>query len=181
MSYRASADLGRVGEDFVRELMDAAAIENSRNCAESLEELTGWDIKCTLFDLPFTIEVKFDAMEAKTGNIAVEYHNSALNKPSGIMATTSALWLIVLQKPMTAWVCNSDELRAHLTHGKCLRDIRCAGDGNASLKLYRRRELFEELFCRIDELSPWELRDTFVNLLGDDYVKARDKNLACAV
>ncbi len=165
----------------MRRLLDEAAIPNLANSGECLQQKSGWDISGTLNGLRFTIEVKLDEMECQTGNVAVEYHNTDFDTPSGILGTSSNLWVIVLRKPTTAWACRSDELRRHLLHENCLRDIRNAGDGNASLKLYRRRELFEKLFHRIDELAPWELRDVLVNLLGEKYVDARSQNLAHAV
>ena len=49
------------------------------------------------FDISFsdkvTVEVKVDAMAAKTLNAAVEYWDSRRDKPTGILETTAHLWL----------------------------------------------------------------------------------------
>lgn len=181
MDFQQSKPLGGRQESFVSGLLDEASIPNEANLGQGLVRLSGWDIRCQLNGSDFTVEVKFDAMESRTGNVAVEYHNTDFDTPSGILATTSTLWVVVLQQPQTAWVCRVSDLKTHFLSEPCLRDIPHGGDGNASLRLYRRKDLFEKLFHRLDDLPPWERRETFVNLLKENRVDNRTSKLANAV
>lgn len=124
-----------------------------------------YDLHCKLDDLDFTAEAKFDQMEAKTGNIAVEYYNTKQCKPSGIMATTADLWCVVLQDPVTIWICQVPDLREFLQRNKPYREVVNAGDDNAALKLYCRDIILPAVFTMVDELHPAELTDTIRGML----------------
>jgi hypothetical protein len=49
-----------------------------------------WDIR---FVNGITMEVKLDAMAAKTLNAAIEFWDTRRDKPTGILETTASLWL----------------------------------------------------------------------------------------
>jgi hypothetical protein len=40
-----------------------------------------------------SVEVKVDSTAVRTGNLAIEYWNTSLNEPSGILSTKANLWL----------------------------------------------------------------------------------------
>lgn len=122
-----------------------------------------WDVEAVL-GRTFTIEVKYDAMEARTGNVAIEHYNTRACKPSGISATTSDVWAIVLQSPTTVWLARTSDLR-HYFETVAGREIACGGDGNAAMRLYPRHELFDAIFHRADELAPWDMCSLLLNLL----------------
>lgn len=165
---------GRVGEDSVRRLMDWAGVHTAMNESDRHAILKTHDIRCSLYGIPFSIESKYDSMQAQTGNIAVEYHNPVTDKPSGIMATTSDLWAIVLE-PGEIWICRTDDLRNFFASEKYVRQIKRAGDGNASIRLFKSEHLLSSCCKRIDNISPWDVLDVLVNLLGKKFELARNK------
>ncbi len=78
------------------------------------------------------LEIKCDALAAKTGNLAVEYWNLELNTPSGILGTTANFWLhLVCEKyGFTAYEFDTSVLRRLVieegqirTHGNALFKI----------------------------------------------------------
>ncbi len=158
-NFRKTLKEGRKGEEALARLLKAAGI----SCV-SHAGLTH-DLSCRFEELAFTVEVKFDQMEATTGNIAIEYYNTKLFKPSGIAATKANLWCVVLQKPETIWLCDTEFLREYAETVMPLRVITNAGDGNAALKLYKRDIILSEVFLRVDGLSPIRLLETIRGLL----------------
>ena len=58
------------------------------------QQVTGYEV--------FTVEVKYDEMQAKTGNIAIEIYNPKSGKPSGLTATKANLWCQVLKD--STWI-----------------------------------------------------------------------------
>ena len=134
-----------------------------KNPAKKLRDKVGWDIRFTLDGLEFDAEVKTDKMMARTGNLAVEYWNPRSDKPSGIFASTSELWVVVTGDEI--WACGTLDLRERMS-GPCLRDVRVAGDGNASLKLFRRGDVFGTLFRRINDANSEELTSLLREMLG---------------
>ena len=159
ISFRKTIDAGTFGEQFIKCILERAGIRCWKNPeATNKSVMIKWDLGAEFpGGFKFTLEVKFDQMEAITGNVAVEYFNVRQGKPSGILATTSNLWVFVLGDPLTAWVCRTKDLREWFESKPCHREISRGGDGNAAMKLYRRDELFKALFTRIDNLGPWDV------------------------
>lgn len=175
MSFLGALKSGKNGEELLIQLFRDASIECQSNPKNKDVE---WDVSGTLFGLDFHVEAKFDLMEAKTKNIAVEYHNPKLKKPSGIFATKSDLWAIILSSPLTIWIARTSDLKKYVEKEPCLKDIEVGGDKNASLKLFNRDSIFADIFHRIDELPPWELSDLLIRLLGTKHERLRDKVVA---
>jgi len=148
-SFTSDRCAGDRAEELVQGVFHSAGLKSERN---QTNQLSGWDIRFW-GELNGTAEVKNDLYERKSGNVAIEYYNPRSCKPSGIAATKSDVWVIVLAD-QSVWVASSKELLEYIKSKPCLRDIPIAGDGNASLKLYRREELFGELFSRLDGLPP---------------------------
>lgn len=128
-------------------------------------KMAEWDLEASLGGAVFTLEVKYDKYESRSGNIALEYFNVRLGKPSGVAATKSDLWGVVLQgPPATAWLARTADLRKFYETAEPFRDVPCGGDQNAAMKLYRRDEMFEAVpFRRLDGLS----REEVVRLLRE--------------
>jgi len=103
----------------------------------------------------FTVEVKYDEMQAKTGNIAIEIYNSRSGKPSGLTATKATLWCHVLQD--SAWITSVEKLKRFSEDTTPFKSFNSAGDGNASILLYRAEDILE-IFKRIDKCTPQKLR-----------------------
>lgn len=169
MAFRHTIGAGRFGEAYIQKLLEKSHLSCEPNPERSNKaKMIEWDLKVNLNGRPVLIETKFDQMEAKTGNIAIEYYNTKQGKPSGIAATKSDLWAVVLQNPLTAWLANTQVLLHYFKTTKCLRDIACGGDDNAAMKLYARDSILEAVFHRIDDLSSADLVSLLVTLVDQD-------------
>jgi len=96
----------------------------------------------------FTVEVKYDEMQAKTGNVAIEIYNPKSGNPSGLTATKANLWCQVLKD--SAWITSVKALRKFCKETPPFKMFSSAGDGNAAILLYKTEDILE-IFERIDE------------------------------
>lgn len=149
---------GRYAERFVMDILDRAGIPSVQNDSPSREDLSAWDLKAELDGTPFLLEVKFDRMAARTGNLAIEYFNPLQGRPSGIGKTRATFWVQVLGKPEAVWLAPVSKLRRHLERVPPLRDVKVGGDGNSAMKLYPSAEILRDVFHRIDDLDGQALR-----------------------
>jgi len=99
----------------------------------------------------FTVEVKYDEMQAKTGNIAIEIYNSKSGKPSGLTATKANLWCHVLQD--STWITSVEKLKEFCEDTPPFKSFNSVGDGNASILLYKTEDILK-IFERIDNCDP---------------------------
>jgi hypothetical protein len=150
-TYFKNKKEGEYGERVFTSVLKRAGLPATRNMSSKKEELLKWDVATEINGVKLTAEVKFDIYEARTGNVAIEYYNTRSCKDSGINATEANLWVFVLADD-SVWACNVKALRQHFNQSPGVRDVINGGDGNASFRLYRRLELFEKLFTRLDEL-----------------------------
>ena len=101
-----------------------------------------------------SVEVKFDLYEARSGNVAVEWFNPKSGKPSGLKATKADLWCFVLGD-RSVWFARTQDLDRAFDKGEegpgFQRRLHQCGDGNAAAVLYRRGELFDHCFFRLDD------------------------------
>lgn len=109
----------------------------------------------------FTVEVKYDEMQAKTGNIAIEIYNPKSGKPSGLTATKANLWCQVLQDAV--WITSVKTLKKFCEETPPFKMFSSAGDGNAAILLYKTEDILE-IFERIDECQKTQLYEK-INLL----------------
>ena len=128
-------------------------------CQTNSTNLTTHDFTFQHDNKEWSVEVKFDKWQHKSGNIAIEYFNPKLAKPSGILATTSQFWVVVLLNGQI-WMAKTDALRKHFNTEPGIRDVLSGGDGNASFRLYRDSSLFGSVFFEIDEQT---LRERILN------------------
>lgn len=149
--------IGRVGEDAVRKLLDWAGVDTSLNNSDQIEVLKKHDIHCEMNGVQFSIEVKTDRMESVSKNIAIEYANPITGKPSGLMSSAADLWAIVLNSPDSIWVCSVKDLKAYFETETPVKDIKRAGDGNASIRVYRSSDFLNRLCLRLDGIPPWDV------------------------
>jgi len=100
--------------------MDHVAVELARRYSEELKEpflvaigrFGPWDIRS--ISGRTTIEIKFETTPIRTGNVAIELHNSDLDEPSGINATKANLWVHICLTPqgVMAYEYETDHLKA---------------------------------------------------------------------
>lgn len=104
------------------------------------------------------LEIKYDRKVCLTGNVAVEYHNPRTGKATGLFSTLSDCWVYVLDCPSGCWLVGVAELKDYFLHGKAVRDVVRAGDGNASVRLFPVADFLEKC-VRLDSLPPHLLAD----------------------
>tara|TARA_Y100000592_G_scaffold99967_1_gene177992 strand:- start:807 stop:1295 length:489 start_codon:yes stop_codon:yes gene_type:complete len=122
-----------------------------------------WDLSAAQFGTGyevFTVEVKYDEMQEKTGNIAIEIYNPRSGKPSGLTATKADLWCQVLKD--SAWITSVKALKKFCEETPPFKMFSSAGDGNAAILLYKTNDILE-IFERVD--SNHDLHETILSLL----------------
>lgn len=149
-SFLKSKAVGIKAEELVLKILNrCSGLENV------IVERKKYDIVTTGF-LRFTTEVKFDLKEQKSGNIALEYYNTNLNKLSGILDTTANLWVQVLY-PDFVWLANVKTIKKYIKKNKPHKVVKNVGDGNANLALYKSEIILADIFERIDNLDEYNL------------------------
>jgi len=147
-NFLSCIDDGNKGEKIVVEIMTKKGFKCEKSDGKLYHDLTLND------DF---IEVKFDKMSKKTGNIAIEYWNSKQDKPSGITATMAKFWAhIVFDKGtdnMKVYMTEVSKLRTWIVKHAPFKKIKGGGDDNADLLIYKMEDIFgdKDLFERIDE------------------------------
>ncbi len=145
-------DKGKEGESLLTDLLTKAGYI----CEPSPRATVGYDILCKLCPKEFKVEVKYDVMASKTGNVALEYWNSKSNKASGITATTAHLWCYVIGAEKEVWLTHVDKLKMFMQSAKPVKIIYKGGNKNSDMLIYNKDE-FCKTFDRIDLLQPIEL------------------------
>lgn len=147
--------IGDRGENIVNDFLNKLGYESNINNDVKLRY--DYDIKFKSKEREFTCEVKYDLMAEKTGNLAIEVHNTKSDKPSGINSTKSDLWTVVLSKEEKTeiWMCSVLKLRLWLDNNKPKKTVNFGGDKNAKLLLYPKEKILSE-FKRVDELDKKE-------------------------
>lgn len=150
MSFLRAKGLGDTGETYVINFLRKMNYEAHRAPSRTRE----FDLICKRpRQKQFTVEVKFDHMAQKTGNLAIEYENTTQGQASGIKGTTADIWchLILDGDNITIWMVNTNKLREFVDNIKPFKDL-VGGDGNAALKIYR-QHLILPIFERLDTVS----------------------------
>ncbi len=123
-----------------------------------------WDLEASSVKLTdFTVEVKNDRYAIKSGNIAVEIFNPKSLKDSGLSATKADLWAVMVGQEF--WIAKTEKLREYVDKNKPLRIIHGAGDGNATILLFKSDDILPSVFTRIDELSKKDVNKVLLTLL----------------
>jgi len=161
VGFLASKAFGDKGENAVKCLLDSIGVDVNLK-GKGIE----YDLECKLKRKKFTIEVKYDWMAQKTGNLAIEYYNTKKNAPSGIDATEADIWCVCLEdgENITIWMTPTSLLRRHIKENKPYRTVE-GGDNNSAMKLYRQDDILS-IFVRIDDkLSAEETLKTLKKIL----------------
>jgi len=116
-----------------------------------------WDLKSEYNGEYITTEVKYDAYEHKSGNVAIEVYNPYIGKPSGITVTQAFFWAHVLMDGVV-WLAPVSKLKEYLDNHPPGRIIDAGGDKNATLWLYSSKTILPNAFTRIDMMPAEELR-----------------------
>jgi hypothetical protein len=167
MGFAQSNAYGRNGEKLVLSVLQKNGFTASVN--EVKENRSFYDIIVQLSPRKkIYIESKFDMMCCQTGNVAVEYHNCKADKPSGINITKADIYsytILDMGNP-TLWFANVNKLKDFLKTVPPFKTINKAGDGNASLYLYKYEVILDAVFERMENLPDVEtFQKTFKSLL----------------
>lgn len=144
---------GTHGEKFVQQLFEKAGIECAKN--NDTDTRLEHDLVCKIGRTKFTCEVKFDVMAQRTGNIAIEYHNTKKDTPSGLNATKANIWahLIYDDSNKVVFVTSVAKLRDFCSKNTPKRVIKNGGDKNANLLLFECDVILPSIFHRIENIE----------------------------
>jgi hypothetical protein len=121
-----------------------------------------YDLKFLLYNaIPFTVEVKFDVMEAATGRVAIELKNTYNNKISGLNVTRANLWCHVLYDSI--WITGVEKLKGFIYDNSPCAIVN-GGDNNSRMYLYNNYKILP-IFSRIDTLKDKLLRNIIIEEL----------------
>lgn len=164
-NFKRDYRLGKFGETIVLNILKKKNLEVELNSDKETRKY--YDIVGKIDKKKFTIECKLDWMAQRTGNLALEYRNCKKDEPSGIEVTKANLWAhVVLDNDNpTAWITSVKKLKEYIKAHKPWKVVERAGDGNASLYLYRDTEILYAIFHRIDIVEENELKKIFKELL----------------
>lgn len=164
MGIQKSLAIGGIGENFVISHFTKQGIKTEKHTGK---DLITHDLECEFDTTKFHCEVKFDVMAEKTGNLAIEFYNCKKGTPSGLDATKAHIWVHVIKdgNNLTIWLASVKALRAYVKDNPPLRIIGAAGDGNASLYLYKEETLLDAVFNRAETLEEDELKKVIRKLL----------------
>ncbi len=152
MNFTRTLRKGQQAENFIQDRLAKFNIESQKN--EDKKNLIDYDLKFKIGKEEYRCEVKYDIMAARTSNLAIEYWNSRLEKPSGILATKAEIWAVVINDcgNMTLWMISTEKLRKFIDNNNPKAVKKNVGDGNANILLYDDSFILEE-FTRLDDIS----------------------------
>jgi hypothetical protein len=164
MTFQKTARIGKNGEQIVLDLLNSAALTAVKNT--DLAKKYDHDIEFQLGKKTKTVEVKFDHMAVKTGNLCIEHHNSKKDAPSGISATKADIWcqIILDGDNPTVWMIRVDKLKDYISKNEPKKKIVSGGDGNANLYLYGIDDIIG-IFTRVDNVESTELTKLIKGIL----------------
>lgn len=154
MGFCKDRESGEIGENTVINLINS--VNKSAFFAAKADGRKS-DVKVFFDDTEATIECKFDIYEAKSGNIAIEYFNPKSQKLSGIGSCCTDLWAHVLTNPTKVYLTATKKLVDWINKNKPHKHIKKAGDGNASLYLYKSVDIIKGPFVELTAENAYEV------------------------
>lgn len=153
---------GKDGENRLTALLELAGYQPK---PVSKAERSFYDL---LVDNDFTVEVKNDIRAKTTGNVAIEVYNCVSDRNSGLSVTRADLWVHIIDNEV--WMTSVIRLSSFVGILEPSRIIQAAGDGNATIYLYKKDYIMPTIFHRIDTMNNLELVCTILSLLSDKNV-----------
>lgn len=158
--FNKANSFGKAAERYTCAILKEKEIECVLNT--DYERRYDYDIVACVGDDCFTIEAKYDMMSQFTGNIAMEYHNSKKDSPSGVFVTKADFWAIIL--PMKGakelWMAPTSKVLDFMMHTDPHKIIEGGGDDNANLFLYK-KEVILPTFKYVNDLTKKQIYDYF--------------------
>lgn len=153
MSILKSLALGNTAENFCINTFRSFSIEAEKNSDTKTREF--WDLDCVIGKKKFKVEVKYDVMAQKTGNLAIEFYNSKSLKPSGIDATKAHIWAHVIQDDTnkTMWIASVKQMKLFIKDNTPFKTLNDVGDNNACIHLYKDSDMLSVVLHRFETLD----------------------------
>lgn len=159
-------DIGKNGELYVRDIFQKCGFSAELN--NIYEKRYDYDISVDIDGTEFTIEVKYDILALKYGNLAIEVRNCKSNKPSGIYSTQADIWVHLLTEKdcsILAYAIPTKKLINFVENTIPLKATTKSGDKNSNLMVYKKEIILPE-FTRFDYIEdPKPLKNIFQKLL----------------
>ena len=148
-SFRKCLKIGKVGEQAVIDCLFKHGLPYKLNDTENKLD---YDIESEIAGKKFTIEVKYDKMSCRTGNVCIEYHNDDLNSDSGILGTKANLFATVIEDGSNhvVFLTSVKRLRKFIKDVPPLKDFKMGGNNNSSFYLYKDSHILPAIYERID-------------------------------
>ena len=163
MNIKEDLEKGKKGEEMVISLFKSAGVDLGFN--NDRAKFKFWDLKSKGVETSFSIEVKNDIMSVATGNVAIEVSNPRSGKDSGISVTKSDLWIHIVGKEI--WCCRSKNLKSFISKNKPFKVVKYAGDGNATIYLYKKQDIMPKIFTELSVKKPKEIISFLNNTLSE--------------
>lgn len=154
----SSFAIGKTGENRLKEILQSFGLESE---SSSHKDRYDYDVRFFMGGRALSVEVKYDLYAKKSGNVAIEYYNTKLGKPSGITVTKAELWSFVFFDKST-YITSTDMLKDYITHHHPVKSVSDGGDKNAALLLYNQKSILNEIFHRVDVMDA----SSFVELIN---------------
>lgn len=106
-----------------------------------------YDIIATINGKKYTFEIKYDYYQKKSGNFAIEVHNTRQDKKSGLSITKSNFWIHILDDDHIL-LTKTTKLKKFCRENIPFKTIERAGDNNARVLLYKRAAI-EPIFVNV--------------------------------
>jgi hypothetical protein len=155
MSIKKDLALGKEAEHYLTDMLDDNSI--------SYEKVS--HVNRSLYDINTeygTIEVKYDMFAKKSGNIAIEIFNPLTGKHSGVGITEATYWCHIVGDPNNIYITKVELLKKYIDEHTPLRVVHEAGDGNATICLYKKEKILE-IFQKIDSKNLKQVLEGYNN------------------
>ena len=154
MSIKKDLALGKKAEQYLINILEENEIscDNVEYVDRSLYDIHfTWDNHNDLNRIKkeYTIEVKYDVYSSKSGNIAIEIYNPIKGKPSGVGITKADFWCHIVGTLDNMYLTTVPLLKKYIDKHPPLRVIHRAGDGNATICLYKQEKILS-IFKKIN-------------------------------
>lgn len=128
--FKKDLHVGKFAERLVQ--------QKFKDCGIELANSESGDEYKDLHNKEFSIEIKYDVMSSRTGNLAFEFYNPQKLVYTGIAVTKADLWIQVIKSSEQYDIlsCSTNKLKDFIRNNKPKRIVHGAGDGNASVVLY---------------------------------------------
>ena len=156
---------GQAGEQQVIDLYEGLGFYSWGNPSRKVKDLAKWDIGADNEQLRFFTEVKNDVYAEKSGNIAIEVYNPKSGKPSGIYVTEAEVWCHITDGLYFTGV---TRLKQYVESTTPFKIIDRAGDGNATIYLFKKHVLFPSIFERLDNRDSEEALDILSGIIDSE-------------